>query len=175
MRLPIFPDLYDPVQRAVLQVFALDPMGVHGLPHWSRVMRNGLLIAREDKDVDIEVVTLFALIHDSMRDNEFDDPMHGIRAARFALELYEHGKMPWLREDKLTYLRGACADHEKGLVTHVPTIQACWDADRLDLPRVGIMPDPKLLGSKYALMPGVIEKHWEEAWNAEGMEAMIEP
>ena len=30
------------------------------------------------------------------------------------------------------------------------TIQTCWDADRLDLGRVGMMPDPRFLSTEIA-------------------------
>ncbi|MCA9794566.1 MAG: hypothetical protein KC910_22315, partial [Candidatus Eremiobacteraeota bacterium] len=47
-------------------------------------------------------------------------------------------------------------DHEKGRVSQDPTIGACWDADRLDLDRVGKAPDPDLMstptGKKLALL-----------------------
>jgi uncharacterized protein len=34
----------------------------------------------------------------------------------------------------------ACAFHTDGLIDADPTVQTCWDADRLDLPRAGIRP-----------------------------------
>lgn len=174
MKLPSFPDKYDDVQRRVIRQFQLDLMGTHGIPHWARVYRNGLLIAGADPDVDLEVVTLFALLHDSRRENEYDDPMHGVRASRFAAQLAEEGLMPWLSKEQLTQLRGACTDHSLGFVINLPTIQACWDADRLDLGRIGVKPDLLKLGSLYSRQPGVIERHWDEAWQADGMDAMIE-
>jgi uncharacterized protein len=33
------------------------------------------------------------------------------------------------------------------LTSEVPTIGVCWDADRLDLTRVGIMPDPEFFST----------------------------
>ena len=175
MNLPAFPDKYDAVQQAVLRGFRLDVMGTHGLPHWARVYRNGLLIAAEDPDVDMEVVALFALLHDSCREDEYDDDMHGVRASRFVAQLHEGDILPpELTREQITLLRAACADHSRGFVINIPTIQACWDADRLDLGRIGIKPELRKLGSRYAQLPGVIERHWEEAWNTEGMESMIE-
>lgn len=35
----------------------------------------------------------------------------------------------------------------RGLTTTNPTIGCCWDADRLDLGRVGIEPDPELMST----------------------------
>ena len=51
----------------------------------------------------------------------------------------------------------ACRYHSDGIVDAHPTIQACWDADRLDLGRVGIRPDPRFLCTGYARRPEVIE------------------
>jgi uncharacterized protein len=39
----------------------------------------------------------------------------------------------------------ACAFHTDGLTDGDPTVQTCWDADRLDLPRAGIHPSPERL------------------------------
>jgi uncharacterized protein len=37
------------------------------------------------------------------------------------------------------------------------TIQTCWDSDRLDLGRVGIMPHPSLLCTEVAKRPETIK------------------
>jgi len=37
------------------------------------------------------------------------------------------------------------------------TVQTCWDADRPDLYRVGIKPNPDLLCTEIARQPGIIE------------------
>ena len=51
-----------------------------------RVLENGLRIA-EANGADREVVTLFALFHDSRRVNEDEDDGHGLRGAEFARSL----------------------------------------------------------------------------------------
>lgn len=179
MKLPSFPDKYDDVQRRVLQDFKLDLMGDHGLPHWTRVYRNGLLIAGVDSKVDLEIVTMFSLLHDSMRENEYDDIEHGIRGARYTQQLFDNGVFDYVEGERLTILRAAISGHPLGNVQRREdwssrTIQACWDADRLDLGRVGTKPSLDYLGSRYVLNnPEVIELHWDETWNVEGMEAMI--
>lgn len=180
MRLPTFADKYDEVQRRVLQDFRLDLMGPHGLPHWSRVLRNGMLVTASDNKVDPEIMQLFALLHDSMREDEWTDIEHGIRAARYVQQLADDGLMPYIYGERLTTLRAAIAGHPLGHVSRRDdwqsrTIQGCWDADRLDLGRVGVKPSIEKLGSLYVTgNPEVIELHWDEAWNVEGMEAMIE-
>ena len=42
-------------------------------------------------------------------------------------------------------LYDACAHHTDGLTEADITVQVCWDADRLDLGRVGMIPAPKKL------------------------------
>jgi uncharacterized protein len=111
---------------------------VHGLHHWRRVEQNGLRLAKATADADIVVVRLFAVFHDSERVNEYTDPEHGLRAAELMRCL--HGNGFRLSDEQLSTLFDACARHEEGDVTDDPTVGCCWDADRLDLPRVGIEP-----------------------------------
>lgn len=110
--------------------------------HWARVLENGLRIA-ESNGAHTEVVTLFALFHDSRRINEHWDKDHGLRGADFARSL--RGKLVHLDDAKFDLLYEACRLHTDGLIDADPTLQACWDADRLDLGRVGIMPHPQRL------------------------------
>ena len=56
--------------------YKLDPQGLHGLPHWERVLQNGLRLA-EHTGADSTVITLFALFHDACRENEWKDKNHG--------------------------------------------------------------------------------------------------
>lgn len=165
--MPEFPDNLHAIRELVVSQFRLDIDGTHGMPHWRRVYRNGLLICEADPSVDRDVIAAFALLHDSQRENEYDDPMHGVRGSRFANELLVQGHMPWLDKERRTWLRAAICSHPLGGSSVCSTIQACFDADRLDLGRIGIKPHPKFLGSVYAHNPGVIERHWEMAWEEE--------
>ena len=118
---------------------------LHGLAHWERVVRNGLdLAADTEGGADVDVVLLFALFHDSMRLNDGHDPEHGHRGGVLAGELR---KLLHLDHDQLALLQEACAGHTDGLTSADPTIGVCWDADRLDLPRVGIKPDAPLMST----------------------------
>lgn len=87
---------------------------------------------------------LFGLLHDSCRENEDEDPQHGARADDFILELSERPEWP-LDAPTTHLLRHACRDHSEGFTRGPTLVQICWDADRLDLGRVGIIPDPKRL------------------------------
>ena len=114
---------------------------IHGEHHWRTVGANGLWLAEPLDGADTYVIFLFALLHDSMRLNDSIDPEHGPRAAAFAGELHAEELLA-VTATQLELLQYACFEHTNGLTTGDPTVGACWDADRLDLPRVGIQPDP---------------------------------
>ncbi len=130
----------------IRQQYRLDWYGVHGVRHWARVRRNGLWLA-ETTGADTVVVELFAFLHDSCRLNEHQDLEHGPRAALFVEEL-----QPLLRlsDKRLELLVAACRDHTVIQFSDDPTIATCWDADRLDLWRVGIDPDPARMNTPQA-------------------------
>jgi uncharacterized protein len=117
--------------------FALGPYSLHGPDHWRRVEANGLAVAAES-GADVRVVCLFAVLHDARRLDEGTDDGHGLRGAELAVAL--RGDRFTLDDEAFQKLYYACAWHEKGKVTAEPTIGTCWDADRLDLPRVGARP-----------------------------------
>jgi uncharacterized protein len=113
---------------------------LHGPDHWRRVERNGLVLCRETQ-ANETVVRLFALFHDSCRMNDGFDPEHGARGAEFAASL--RGTAFPLGDEEFDLLHYACVWHTDGVSHDHPTIATCWDADRLDLGRVGIIPDPQ--------------------------------
>ena len=123
---------------------------IHGELHWRTVGANGLWLAEPLDGADTFVIFLFALLHDSMRVNDSIDPGHGPRAAAFAGELHAEGVLP-ATTAQLDILQYACFEHTNGLVSSDPTVGVCWDADRLDLPRVGIQPDPARFSTGRAL------------------------
>ena len=96
---------------------------------------------------DVVVVSLFALFHDSRRVNECNDPGHGRRGAVYAASL--RGKAFDLTEVRFDLLYEACAGHTDEAYHENATIGTCWDADRLDLGRVGIVPDPEFMSTSF--------------------------
>ena len=143
---------------AVRPVFRLNFQdGVHGVAHWSRVWFHGRRIAKT-LDVNPAIVAWFAYLHDSQRHNDHRDPLHGHRAADFALRLRRDGLLVELNDPEFEQLCEAMRLHSDGHVEGEPAIRACWDADRLDLGRVGIDPDPALLCTPAAKRPAVIEE-----------------
>lgn len=128
------------LRRRIESRFALDRDGIHGLDHWTRVRENGLLLA-EHTEADVVVVELFAWLHDSCRHHDGGDPAHGHRAADFVIELQAEGVFD-LESARVELLARACRYHSHGQTEADVTVQTCWDADRLDLGRVGTRPDP---------------------------------
>jgi len=128
----------------VIQQFALGRNSIHGPVHWRRVENNGLLLANET-GADETIITLFSIFHDCRRKNDHSDKGHGMRGAELAKTL--RGIYFDLPDDSFETLTNACANHTDGQWTTNITIATCWDADRLDLPRVGIIPDPERMGT----------------------------
>ncbi|MGC1273165.1 MAG: hypothetical protein WBC44_05620 [Planctomycetaceae bacterium] len=109
----------------------------------------------QETGADVEVVSLFAVLHDSRRENEGSDPDHGPRAARFAVKL--HGNVFELDDRRFGLLQRACEGHTHERTHPDVTIQTCWDADRLDLGRVGILPHAEYLCTEVAKRPETIK------------------
>ncbi|HXG72240.1 MAG TPA: hypothetical protein VNJ04_16640 [Gemmatimonadaceae bacterium] len=120
----------------------------HGAQHWKAVAWAGLQLASQIDGCDAEIVLLFALFHDSQRFNEFHDPEHGFRGGQLAREMSKSAFH--LNEERLEQLVDACTRHDKGQLADDPTIAVCWDADRLNLWRVGKTPDPRFLSTAAA-------------------------
>ncbi len=139
---------------SILDGYTLNLRGIHGLPHWARVLENGERLAKET-GADLEVVRLFAVFHDSRRINDNIDHGHGFRGVELSKEL--HGKLFNLKPSQLDQLHYACAHHTDGLIEADITVQTCWDADRLDLGRVGITPKSRFLCTVLAKNDQLIE------------------
>ncbi len=140
--------------------FALDWRGVHGIAHWTRVRENGLRLA-DTTGANRRVVEFFALFHDSCRQNDGSDPRHGARGAELARELA--GSSFEIAPEDLELLVTACRDHTRGFTTGDATVLTCWDADRLDLGRVGIRPRAGRLCTEAARDPKMIAWAYERS------------
>lgn len=120
---------------------------VHGIEHWHQVEYNGLLLAKKT-GADIDVVRLFAIFHDSKRLDDAYDREHGARGAEFA-KLCREEKRFELDDKRFDLLYRACEQHTITQNTGDVTIDTCFDADRLDLGRVGIPLDPKKMATEW--------------------------
>jgi uncharacterized protein len=134
--------------QLVTAQFRLGPRTEHGPAHWRTVRRNGLYLAQVHA-ADEEIIRLFALFHDSCREDEGWDPQHGPRGAKLALAFRQAGHFH-LDDTRMALLVTACEIHNGGPPQSEPTLAVCLDADRLDLGRVGITPDPARLSTSTA-------------------------
>jgi uncharacterized protein len=134
--------------KAVLERSTGKHSSIHGESHWQRVAAAGLALLPKTPAADPALVFLFALFHDSMRLNDNHDPQHGPRGAALAREL--RGEAFDLEDAEMGLLGFACEEHTNGGVGSDPTVGVCWDADRLNLWRVGRRPGPRLLSTEAA-------------------------
>ena len=144
----------------VRRTFALPLGSRHGEAHWERVYENGQRLA-EQTGADVRIVELFAYLHDSRRLEDGWDRDHGRRAAEFVRSL--NTELLGLAEEGLESLAYACAYHSDGLTEASVTVQTCWDADRLDLGRIGVRPEPDRLCTPAARDPATIEWAWSRS------------
>ena len=145
--------------------FKLDLYGVHGIYHWQRVYKNTQILSTYYK-INSPVFELFALFHDSKRENEYSDIHHGVRASEFVEKLIKEKKIILDENDKNRLLYAisnhTITDEENSLFNDL-IVKICFDADRLDLGRVGVEPEEKYMMTDFAKKL-VREKkfYWEE-------------
>lgn len=149
------------MDKALLDIirsqFQLDWFGIHGIGHWARVLYYGLKIA-EKEHARTDVVRLFAVLHDSRRFTDKYDPEHGERAVQYAKTLL--GIHIEIDDSGFGLLCEALAGHSEGRTEANITVQTCWDADRLDLSRIGVYPKAEFLCTSTAKNPDFIERAW---------------
>lgn len=138
---------WEEIWRLAISEFPLQGSSIHCPDHWRRVEQNGLMLAASN-GADVDIVRLFAVLHDSKRWNENMDPEHGPRGARFAVRL--RGELFEMDDERFEILTRAIERHADGLLSDDGTIGTCWDADRLDLGRVGMKPAARLLSTDAA-------------------------
>jgi uncharacterized protein len=125
---------------------------IHGFKHWRTVEKSGLYLSQFN-DGDPEVISHFAYFHDCMRVNEHRDDGHGKRGGEYALA---HKDLLTLTDNQLDVLYKACAGHTGGRSPSCDTIACCWDADRLDIRRVGFKADLQWFNTKKGIE--IVEK-----------------
>lgn len=114
---------------------------IHGYNHWKNVEKIGHYLA-DRNGADKTIISFFAFLHDIGREKELNEPRHGEKSVEIIKKFFKL-KLNAAQYEKLLI---AISEHDKvDAKSNDITIQTCWDADRLDLPRVGIFPDSKLL------------------------------
>lgn len=125
---------------------------IHGLDHWFRVWQTAVMLADRESSVDMEVVALYALFHDSMRMNDDKDPNHGLRGYKLWEQFNRlHDAKQFLTQAQQELIFEACTEHSNGSRSTDPTIAVCWDADRMDLFRKGIFPSVLYMSTQTAI------------------------
>lgn len=157
---------YNGLHSYLKNFFKIDFMGMHGLPHWARVCKNGLDLIELEEALGhtprTDVVYLFAYLHDHCRENDDEDYQHGAAAAANAVKLREQGYFE-IDDEGFELLCYAMTHHSHGQTEADITVQICWDADRLDLGRCGIVPDPKYLCTQSAKRQDVIDAAYKRS------------
>ncbi len=138
MRLEEVASRYPRVAAVLKLVRAVMPRDfVHGLPHVLRVVQLALKLAEGRSDVDVEVLTLAALLHDLGR--AFSGKRHHAEvSAEVAEELLRSMGLP---DEKLEKVVNAILSHSYSLGVKPRSIEAeiLSDADKLDaLGAIGI-------------------------------------
>jgi uncharacterized protein len=110
MSLPVSTEVF----QRILRDYELEPMGIHGLPHWGRVLVHGARLAADTR-ADLLIVELFALFHDARRVNEHRDPDHGQRGGDLAHTLRD--RLPPLTDAQFDLHRVGVSPHPKRLCT----------------------------------------------------------
>lgn len=142
-------EIYDIIPRKdlvrIIGDFFSDPNeSIHGLHHWLRVLANGFEISKHN-GANKKIITCFAFFHDIKRERENKDPEHGPRGSIAFLSLKYKVN---LTRDEIYKVVEACHGHTNELYHDDVDISTCWDSDRLDLYRVGIIPDSQYLNQE---------------------------
>ena len=141
---------------------------VHGPAHWARVFRFGDLLA-EKMQLPLEqrqCVQVFAWTHDLARWDDNGGNEHAIAGAGYLDEVVPV-LFARLSNEQREVIRTAIRHHADSLAVDeayhsgwfehlcwgkselLNTIGCCWDADRLDLLRLGIEPDGARMSTLY--------------------------
>ena len=159
-------DVYNTIPKKtinyILNNLKTDIDGIHGINHWMRVLAN-LVIIHDNLSIDLQVAIAFSFLHDAFRINDFDDIEHGERVEKWFKNNKKISKKINLTERQKEVLFFACSWHSQGKtislfneIKHnfnefeINTIVSCWDADRLDLARAGILPNDRYLSTDVA-------------------------
>jgi uncharacterized protein len=141
------------ILKAVLSQYRLQLNATHGISHWARVLENGRRLAPVT-GATVQVVELFAILHDSQREKEGGDHDHGHRAAQFVSSLRGMIDLP---DSDFRLLLEACDCHTRGADSNADvTVLTCLDSDRLDIPRVGMRIKTELLYTEAAKDPDIL-------------------
>ena len=114
-----------------------------------RVAAAGIRLLRDSGEGIPTLVLTFALFHDSMRLHDGGDSQHGVRAAAFLRSVPQ--ELIRIPADGMDVVTSALEQHSGAKTSSEPSTAICWDADRVNLWRLGIEPHPQYLSTRSAL------------------------
>jgi len=134
------------VLKKIVDEFYIKHSYIHGTPHWSRVFYFGHYLS-ELNDHDKENAAFFSIFHDSKRFEDNSDPLHGQRGAEF---FKTFDKIIHVSPEQKEIIYEACKVHNTLKQSDIIEVGLCLDSDRLDLWRVGIIPENEYLHTMQA-------------------------
>ncbi len=121
---------------------------IQGSSHWDMVGLTAAILLSANGHNPV-IGHLFGSLHDCCRENDYEDPKHGERAAQFCTTIRD--SLP-LNDEEFDELYYACWVHNTGLTADERSAVGCLlDADRLDLGRVGFSIEHRLLSTPLAV------------------------
>ena len=142
------------ISKIKISIFPNNDDDVHGYVHSLSVERNMMILCKQLNYGWGWGMWIFAYYHDILRLNDGADPDHGKRAADLLRGIRANGNLNSVPIGLIDSICFACENHSTMLRSGDQLTDICFDADRLDLMRVGIKPDPKMMathiGAHYA-------------------------
>lgn len=120
--------------------------GIHGIDHVKRVVENAKIIAKKECPNNYDDIVIGAYLHDIGRIDDNGGNEHAFRGFEISKQLLAK-YWPHLNHKKILT---AIKEHADSLITDDPLIGSIWDADRLDLTRLGIKINLELLSTQTA-------------------------
>lgn len=135
----------DELRRFAIQRWPEHMGRTHGVDHWDRVCKFGQILYQDGADLD--VIKAFAYLHDSERLDNGEDIDHGKRASKL-IDTIRDTLLSGFSDEQIAKLKKACELHTVCHKTDDATINICFDADRMDLLRIHVMPLPKRMATR---------------------------
>ena len=98
--------------------------GLHGFTHWQQVYRTGTTLSKE---IDSDVLFLFAVFHDFFRENDYHDPKHSERACKYVDTIETHARL--VKHD-LRYLKKMMEKLEFAIRYHTLSPKRTYGAEK---------------------------------------------
>lgn len=118
---------------------------IHGISHLRRVAYLSGRYAYILK-INLNDAVIAGYLHDCARENDSNGNSHAYESAYLAKGIIQ-GNLPVTNINKIFY---TIYHHADGITTKDPFMGCIWDADRLNLLRIGIIPNEKLLSTQLA-------------------------